>query len=289
MRVLRARLKDGKMNSLFVLDACTIVNLARIDEDEFLEDKIKALKAFAVEKAIDELKNRYVPSDKNSKRILHQAPYWGGITRFEDKEVEETVSLVKTFLDYPKKPNGELYSAALSLNLSRMENEKVLFYTDDNPAKSTFSPYFEFQQMGYIGDSVDLLVFLYWLSPAGQFSKEELEKYLSSLRAEYMSKLKDLQKTMDNYASTLTSSKKELNKKFEIEGLSNELKSTHPLKETIKKCYIYFEGDNSVFGKKIKKILVSFKDCPEIAEKVGITLQNIDKYGIFRFEQTNGQ
>ena len=136
------------MNSLLVLDACTIVNLARIDEEEFLEDKIKGLKAFAVEKAIDEVKKRYVPSDENSTRLLHQAPYWGGIMRFENKEVENTVSLVKAFLDYRKKPNGELYSAALSLNLSRMENEKVLFYTDDNPAKSTFGPFFEFQQMG---------------------------------------------------------------------------------------------------------------------------------------------
>lgn len=277
------------MNSLLVLDACTIINLARIDEEEFLEDKIKALNAFAAEKAIDEVKKRYVPSGKNSKRILYQAPYWGGIKRFEDKEVEEAVSLVRTFLDYRKDPNGELYSAALSLYLSRIENEKVLFYTDDNPAKLKFSPYFEFQQMGYIGDSVDLLVFLYWLSPAGQFSKEELEKYLSSLRAEYVSKLKDLQKTMDSYASTLTSSKKDLNKKFEIEGLSNELKSPHPLKETIKKCNSYFEGDNSAFGKKIKTILADFKDCPEIAEKVGKTLQNIDKYGIFKFEQTNGK
>ncbi len=273
------------MNSLLVLDACTIVNLARIDEEEFLEDKIKGLKAFAVEKAIDEVKKRYVPSDENSTRLLHQAPYWGGIMRFENKEVENTVSLVKAFLDYRKKPNGELYSAALSLNLSRMENEKVLFYTDDNPAKSTFGPFFEFQQMGYIGDSVDLLVFLYWLSPAGQFSKEELEKYLSSLRAEYILKLKDLQKTMNSYASTLISSKKELKKKFEIEGLSNELNSAHPLKETIKKCNGYFEGDNSSFGKKIKTILKDFKDCPEIVEKVGKTLQNIDKYGIFRYGQ----
>lgn len=64
------------MNNPVVLDACTIVNLARIDENEFLEDQVKALRTNAAELVINEVKAHYVPSDMNSKRQLHFAPYW---------------------------------------------------------------------------------------------------------------------------------------------------------------------------------------------------------------------
>ena len=180
------------MNSILVLDACTIVNLARIDEDDFLEDKVKALKAYAVAFVLDEVKKRYVPSDKTSKRQIFLVPYWGGLTRIENKDVEELVESVRTVSGYSQRPNGELYSTALSLYLSRMEGEKVLFFTDDFPAKADFNSCFEFQQIGYIGDSVDLLVTLYWLSPKGQFTKDELEKYSDheeAFRGECLDKL----------------------------------------------------------------------------------------------------
>ena len=96
------------MNNVVVLDACTIVNLARIDEGNFLEDKVRALKPYAVEKVIAEVKDRYVPSSSSSARKLHLVPYWGGVTPFEDKDVEDIVDTVRTFLNYQKKPNGEL-------------------------------------------------------------------------------------------------------------------------------------------------------------------------------------
>ena len=81
--------------------------------------------------------------------------------RLENKDVEDLVELVREISNYSKRANGELYSSALSLYLSRMEMEKVLFYTDDFPAKSDFRSCFECQQMGFIGDTVDLLVFLH--------------------------------------------------------------------------------------------------------------------------------
>lgn len=269
------------MNNLVVLDACTIVNLARIDEGDFLEDKVKALKVYAVEEVLDEVKKHYVPSDKTSKRQLHIVPFWGGLNKFDNNEVEDMLDLVRNLSDYSKRANGELYSSALSLYLSRMEGEKVLFYTDDYPAKSDFRSCFEFQQMGYIGDSVDLLIFLYWLSPQGQFSKAELEKYLTALRGEYASKFRELQQKIERYASTLTTSKKALERKFEMEGLSHALSSRQPLSDTIKKCESYFKEDKSASGKEIFKLLGESKDSPEIVEKVERTLHNIDKYGIY--------
>lgn len=270
------------MNNVVVLDACTIVNLARIDEGNFLEDKVRVLKPYAVEKVIGEVKDRYVPPSSTSRQKLHTVPYWGGLTKFEDKSVEDIADAVRTFLNYQKKNNGELYSAALSLFLSRVEGKKVLFYTDDNPAKREFSSYFDFQQTGYIGDTVDLLVFLYWLSPQGTFSKDELVKYLTALRGEYVSKLKKLQKMIAQYASTQTSSKKAFARKFDMEGLAAELASGHPINITICKCKKFFDGDKSSQGKDIKKMIDDFGNSPAIVEKIGATLQNINKYGIYK-------
>ena len=270
------------MNNVVVLDACTIVNLARIDEGNFLEDKVRALKPNAVEKVIAEVKEKYVPVNRTSTRQLHFAPYWGGLTLYKDKDVKDLADSVKTFLNYQKKPNGELYSAALSLFLSRLVGEKVLFYTDDYPAKKDFERYFGFQQSGYIGDTVDLLVFLYWLSPQGTFSKDEFERFLTALRGEYVSKLKELQKKINHYASTQPTSKKAFQRKFDMEGLAAELTSHNPLNDTISKCKRFFYGDKSAQGKDINKMLDDFEESPTIVEKIGATLQDINKYGIYK-------
>ena len=44
------------MNNVVVLDACTIVNLARIDEGDFLEDRVRTHRVFAIEEVLDEVK-----------------------------------------------------------------------------------------------------------------------------------------------------------------------------------------------------------------------------------------
>lgn len=271
------------MNNVVVLDACTIVNLSRIDEGNFLEDKVKTLKPYAVEKVIDEVKDRYIPPSSTSTRKLHLAPYWGGLTRFEDKDVVEQADAVRAFINYQKKPNGELYSAALSLFLSRVIGEKVLFYTDDYPARVEFTRYFDFQQTGYIGDTVDLLVFLYWLSPQGTFSKDELKRYITALRGEYVSKVKELQKKIIQYASTLSFSNKALvRRRFYMEGLAAEIASCKPLNDTIIKCKDFFNGDKSTQGKDINKMLDDFGNSPAIVKKIDVMLQNINKYGIYK-------
>lgn len=270
------------MNNVVVLDACTIVNLARIDDGDFLEDKVRTLKPYVVEKVIGEVKDRYAPPSRTSTRKLHVPPYWGGLRPFEDKDVEDIADTARNFLNYQKKPNGELYSAALSLVLSRRMGEKVLFYTDDYPAMQDFRRYFDFQQTGYIGDTVDLLVFLYWLTPQGQFSTNELENFLKALRGEYTTKIKVLQKKMNLYASTMTTTKKALNRKFEMEGLAGELVSGRSLGITINKCKKFFDGDKSAHGKDIGKMLDELGDSPAIVDKIGMTLQDIGKYGIHK-------
>ena len=271
------------MNNPVVLDACTIVNLARIDENDFLEDRVKALlHSHACELVMNEVKAHYVPSDKTSARQLHVAPYWGGLIKWDNDGINNLTDSLRDFINYRKKPNGELYSAALSLFLSRGEKEKVQFYTDDHPAKQDFSPYFDFQQIGSIGDSVDLLVLLYWLSPKSVFSIDELKKYLTALRGEYMLMLNGLQKHLNDYAASMPSSKKDRNRKFMIEGLANDLKGGMALNDIIKKCVEMFERDNSAKGKRIMQILDNFKNTPEIVDKINATVRNIDQYGIYK-------
>lgn len=271
------------MNSPVVLDACTIVNFARIDEDEFLEDRVKALlRTNATELVINEIRAHYVPSNETPTRQLHVAPFWGGLVKWDDDGIRNYTDSLRDFINYKKKPNGELFSAALSLFLSRAEHEKVQFYTDDHPAKQDFTAYFDFQQIGYIGDSVDLLILLYRLSPNGVFSIDELKKYLTALRGEYMMMLNDLHKDLNDYAASIPTSKRERNKKFSIEGLANDLKGGMALGDVIKRCTRMFENDNSVKGKKIMQTLDNFKNTPEIVDKINATVRNIDKYGIYK-------
>ena len=270
------------MNNPVVLDACTIVNLARIDEDCFLEDQMRALKTNAVSTVLDEVKAHYEPSDKASKRQLHVPPYWGGLTKHDDTAIAGETDKVRAFSDYTKKSNGELYSTALSLVLSRCESEKVLFYTDDFPAKDDFLLFFDFQQIGYIGDSVDLLIFLYWKSPSGTFSGDELKKYLTALRGEYAKMQNKLQAALNGYARKLTGSKKELRRKFAIEGLANDLKGGKELNTVVNKCIKQFENDRSEDGKKIMDIINGVKSSPKIVEKIDGTVRNINQYGIYK-------
>ena len=49
-----------------------------------------------------------------------------------------------------EKENGEFYSVALSLYLSRLDSSHVIFYTDDKPAEEHFASFFRNQQIGKI-------------------------------------------------------------------------------------------------------------------------------------------
>ena len=120
------------------------------------------------------------------------------------------------------------------------------------------------------------------LSPMGTFSKDELKKYLMALRGEYVSKVKELQKKINKYASTQTTSKKAIARKFDMEGLAAELFSGNPLDVTIEKCKKFFDGDKSAQGKEINKMLDDFRSSPAIVEKIGETLQCINQFGIYR-------
>ena len=178
-----------------VLDACTIINLLRIDDvvTGNLYKCLKSLKPHVAGKVCEEARANAL---RNSIDEDHKEYIRNQLTRLHtdfvihsDDEIikafeEGNINKVIAFSEYKKSGyNGELYSTLMSLILSRSNESKVVFYTDDYPAKEQFSKLFEFQQIGWIDDSVCLLTTLYWMK--SDFTKVKFRKALRDLRAEY--------------------------------------------------------------------------------------------------------
>lgn len=190
------------MKHPIILDACNLINMLRIeDEGEYLSKALRELDIHLSQVVYQEVQQRILknPLDKEQrKHISALLPF------FEDYIVWDFENLIADSLYYEelhqfsshiKKDNGELHSSLLALYLSRSKKSRLYFYTDDFPAKLQFAPYFAFQQIGTIGDSVDLLLFLYWVRD--DFKLGQLKKYLYDLYTEYVRALKDFSEQME--------------------------------------------------------------------------------------------
>lgn len=202
-------------NITCILDACSVINIIHIDEDDFLQKKIERLDVKINELVFKEINSnvyrklnlidkRKSPDSSTTKDLIKKIEVQ--LTYFRSK-IKLNEDLFKDFGDdyferigeiigYVK-PNGELHSTALALYLSRIESKKVFFYTDDYPAKNEFSNFFELQQIGQIKDSVDLLVLLFWLDD--KFSERQLLNLLSKLFSEYAIEVSFLEKELKSY------------------------------------------------------------------------------------------
>jgi hypothetical protein len=202
-------------NITCILDACSVINLIHIDEDEFLQKKIEKLDININELVFNEVKsnvyNKLNLIDKRKsanisntkelrKKIDIQLTYFRSKRKLNEdlfKELGndyfERIGIITGYI----KPNGELHSTALALYLSRNESKKVFFYTDDFPAKNDFLNFFEFQQIGQIKDSVDFLVLLFWIDE--NFTQKELSKYINKLFSEYAMEVSFLEKELKSY------------------------------------------------------------------------------------------
>lgn len=180
-----------------VLDTCTILNLLRIDDDEFLYKKLMALNINICKTVFAEIyKNLRIKtfSDNQQKYISAHVPSLGAkIEKCESQFEEDYKNSIQKFCNY-KKENGEFYSTLISLYICRKEKCRIYFYTDDYPAKSIFESFFNYQQIGAIGDTVDLLLFLYWIN--SDFKQKRLESYLRNLLSEFAIPLKKFQETI---------------------------------------------------------------------------------------------
>ena len=182
----------------FILDACTIINLLHIDEDEFLLKKLSSLEFKICKTVYDETRKnvfkkfervRPYPTEK-SKVIEKKLNYFRERIYNDESYFELSDSVLET-MNYVKR-NGEYFSILLSYYLNTFEKCHILFFTDDSPAKEYFNPYLSHNKMGYIADSVDLLVLLYRQNQ--EFTTTDLKKFLSSLYSEYALELSELEK-----------------------------------------------------------------------------------------------
>jgi hypothetical protein len=180
---------------LYILDACSIINLLHIDEDEFLLKKLEKLCVRITPEVFKEVKNNAykkvnsLPSGKKKYRKYLDTQ----IARFRaflclEKDFLTSDEELKKLTGYSKK-NGEFQSTRLAFSISRFNEMKVFFVTDDYPAKQYFQPIFQFHQVGYIEDSVDLLTLLFWLNE--DFKRIKFSNFLSKLFSEYASKLNE--------------------------------------------------------------------------------------------------
>lgn len=196
-----------------LLDACTVINLIHIDEDDFLLKKIKSLelkKTEPIEIQIEELVFKEIQDNVNE-RLRSGLSKYSDLTRIKifQKEINQKLSffrgkkvnsieMIRDFgseyyervmkqVGYTKKINGELCSTAYALYMSRLDEKKVFFYTDDYPAKRFFSNFFDLQQIGHIKDTVDFLILVYWLDD--EFTEIQLDKILSDLYSQYTTEI----------------------------------------------------------------------------------------------------
>ena len=274
------------MNTPIVIDACTLINLLRIDEDDnFLYKHLKSLEVHVAETVYNEIKKNIFKnaiSETDEKRIDILLPLLPSEFEFHLDEVvkkdvgNEFFEQICSFSGHTKKFNGELISSVLSLVLSRCEESKVCFLTDDFPAKEEFIPFFTIQQIGLIEDSIDLLLMLHWSK--SDFTKIKLENALSDLKAEY-------NRTQSAFVGRIVRLKSNFKKgsasRRIIESIEDSFYNKRDIDE-YKKCLKDIERVND---KEIKECLSAFYNLskqPEIVEKIDVTLNKLKELEIYK-------
>jgi len=276
------------MKHSVILDACTIINLLRIDgADEFLFKSMKLLDLNISSTVYEEVgKNvRKNSLSKEQKKYIDQRiPQFLQFLHKDDEIIKDITQglfeQIRKFTKHRKKDNGELISSALSLCVSRENNSKVYFYTDDFPAKKQFAPFFAFQQIGVIGDSIDLLLFLYWSN--SDFGDKHLKKYLQDLKSEYNVPLKGLVSKMQSKKDSL-SMKDKKDKKL-MENIDKVLNGYWEFNPTLFSEGLLFFNETCKYPD-IKHIISEFPDIGKeciLAEKVVNVIDSLSSYSIFK-------
>ena len=272
-----------------ILDACTIINLLRIDtKDGFLFNLLKLLDLNMTSIVLEEVncniqKN---PLSEEQNEYIEDTMYKFQ-SLFRPRQNDEIIKDISQdyfeklcqFTNHTKKHNGELFSSALSLCISREKNSRVYFYTDDFPAKKQFSKYFDYQQIGVIGDSVDLLLFLYWTNTS--FEQGRLKKYLQDLRSEYNTPLRKLVNKIQTRKDSF--SKRQKKDRVLMENINKILDGCYSNSLLMNEGISFFlDNKNYVEIKQIIKMFPDInKDCL-LAKKVQDIIQALLMYKIFK-------
>lgn len=278
-----------------ILDACSIINLLRIDDedDESLLKYIVSLDLHIAEIVHNEVKRNYkrnkIPQEKEEyidRSIVKLQQHLLATNGFhKDSEIVKDLSMplfdeLKAYTNYKKRQNGELFSTALAVCLSREKSAMVYFYTDDKPATDVFLPYFHFQQAGTIQDTIDLLVFLHWSN--ADFKLNDLKKYLSLLWEDFNQPLKIMINKITNAKDNLTRAEyKDVSLRNNINDIIEGYNSLDMVK--ISKAIRALKENPK--GSKIIKIIDEFPNIENecyLVSKIRETRASIDNYEILK-------
>lgn len=275
------------MNIPVVIDACSLINLLRIDEeDDFLYKHLRLLDIHISDTVYNEFitnvfKNNIEDADKD--RINALIPnIQNDFSLHHDEEIKKDIGqsfidAIVSYSEHKKRYNGEMSSTLLSLVLSRCEESRINFVTDDYPAKEQFNCFFSVQQIGEIQDSVDLLINLHWLFPKEEFPLNKLKNKLIDLRAEYNKNIKNFLDDVSNLKQSLRKTDKEWKLLDDI-------------------LYTYYSGKYRDFvsainalrecnSKKIRHVrdnMPTNNDNPEMVNKVNKVLHELEKIDVFK-------
>ena len=269
-----------------VIDACLIINLLRIDdEDNFLYKHLTSLDVHMASTVYDEIKKnifRNAIDGTVKNRITLLLPYLPEkLNIHNDADIrndvgDEYFEKICSFSRHTKKFNGELISSVLALTLSRTEESKVCFFTDDFPAKEEFKQFFAIQQIGFVEDSIDLLLMLHWLKE--NFTKPKLITVLSDLKAEY-------NRIQKSFIEKIGEIKSNFIRKPDIRQIIDNIENSFYNKRDVKEYRNYLIKLEKINDRTIKKCLSSFPNLskqPEIVDKIDMTLNEIEKLYVYK-------
>jgi hypothetical protein len=222
----------------------------------------------------------YKPLSKEQKEyIVKHLPFFGERIVVPDKKIKaDFFESLKSFCDYTK-DNGELHSTLLALYLCRKEGSRLFFYTDDFPAKKQFEPYFSYQQLGAIGDSVDLLLFLFW--SVSDFKEKQLKKYLQNLYSEYAIPLKKFSNAIaENKDFWIKAKPRDTKLKENLSKIENGCKDLDFL--IINDAVCFFKSNKSAYPD-VNAVINEYPDIDtetELTVKIREILNKLDKFKI---------
>jgi hypothetical protein len=245
---------------MYVLDACTAINIVHIDADEFIQKKIERLGYYIcklvsteIQKhAFDKFRLLSKPPEDEVKRINIALTYYRNRIYYPEDYLNLAEEIVE-MTGYTK-VNGEFHSVLLSFFLYRLNTEQTTLVTDDSPANEFFTPYFLEQGIGKIEDLVDLLNFLQ--TRDDDFTVADLKKYLSNLFYEVGSLLKGIENDINKFQIP----KNQIKNRAFRQMLENIRKAVHDL-DLKKLHYLYHQVlDHKHEYLQLHELLIKYSD-----------------------------
>lgn len=141
-----------------VLDACTIINLLRIDEDEFLFRLLCSLRLYVADLVNQEIMKNIFHNELSEEQRTYIS---GVLPQLQSKwnSFNQTMDLIDTdfyeenikkFTRHTKKINGELQSSILSLYLSRKYHSRVFFILMIFLQKNSLKTFLSFSRLALL-------------------------------------------------------------------------------------------------------------------------------------------